>query len=71
MYKVINRFKEKNHNDYVYEVGDIYPVEGKKLVKKRADELIQVHPQYGVAFLQVIEDVVKTPEATAIKSDAK
>lgn len=70
MYKVINRFIEKNHSGHVYEVGDIYPVEGKKLVKKRADELTKVHPQYGVAFLQVIEDDVKTPEATK-KSDAK
>lgn len=70
MYKVINRFIEKNHNSHVYEIGDFYPVEGKKLVKKRAEELTQVHPQYKVAFLQVIKDDVKSPAATK-KSDAK
>mgnify|MGYP001027100871 CR=1 FL=1 len=70
MYKVINRFIEKNHNGHVYEIRDIYPVDGKKLVKKRADELTQVHPQYKVAFLQVIKDDVKTPAASK-KSDDK
>lgn len=70
MYKVINRFIEKNHNGHVYEVGDTYPVDGKKLVKKRADELTQVHPQYGVVFLQVIEDDEKSIDATQ-KSDVK
>ncbi|MEK5530655.1 hypothetical protein MKX79_14915 [Viridibacillus sp. FSL R5-0468] len=72
MYKAINRFIEQNHNDHIYEVGDTYPVEGQKLVKKRADELTKVHPQYKVAFLQVVEEKdVKTPAATSSTVDDK
>lgn len=56
MYKVINRFKEVQHNGHVYEPGDAYPVEGHKLVKARAESLTKVHAEYGVAFLQEIEE---------------
>ncbi|WP_428909474.1 hypothetical protein [Niallia sp. Krafla_26] len=66
MYKVINRFKENQHDDHIYEVGKPYPAEGKKLVKSRAEYLTKVHPKYGVAFLQEIEE--KKP---AVKSAPK
>lgn len=61
MYKVINRFKDKD--GHVYEVGDSYPAEGKRLVKTRAEFLTKVHPEYGVAFLEEIEE--KKPSTTA------
>ncbi|MFF5993708.1 hypothetical protein AAGS61_02985 [Lysinibacillus sp. KU-BSD001] len=55
-YKVINRFQEKNHDGHVYEEGKPYPAEGKKLVKARAEFLTKVHAEYGVAFLEAIEE---------------
>lgn len=61
-YKVINRFCEKNHDGHVYEVGDIYPVEGKRLNKARADELTKAHPVYEHAFLKEIVEKPKTPK---------
>lgn len=67
MYKVINRFQEKNHDGHVYEVGDIYPVDGKKLVKARAESLTKVHSDYGVVFLEAVED----PKKTAAKQTNK
>ena len=67
MYKVINRFQDKNHDGHVYEVGDTYPAEGKKLVKTRAEFLTKVHSEYGVAFLEVVED----PKKTATKQTNK
>lgn len=54
-YKVVNRFKELKHNGHVYEVGDIYPAEGKKLLKSRAEELTKLHSDYGLVFLEEIE----------------
>lgn len=59
MYKVINRFQEKNHDDHVYEVGDPYPAEGKKLVKARAEFLTKVHAKYEVPFLEAAEEPKK------------
>lgn len=65
MYEVINRFMDKD--GHVYEVGEGYPAEGKRLTKTRAEYLTKVHPEYNVAFLKVVEDEkdVKTPKATS------
>lgn len=60
-YKVINRFQENNHAGHVYEVGDTYPADGKKLVKARAEALTEVHKEYGVAFLKAVEEPKKVP----------
>lgn len=73
VYKVINRFKDKQHNGHIYEVGNTYPAEGKKLVKSRAEELTKVHPKYGIAFLEVVEEAAETPKITrrTAKKDPK
>lgn len=55
-YKVINRFKDKQHNGHIYDVGEIYPAKDKKLMKKRAESLTKIHPKYKVAFLEEIEE---------------
>lgn len=62
MFKVINRFKDKD--GHIYEVGDTYPAKGKKLVNTRAEFLTKVHPIYGVVFLEEIKDEnsEKTPK---------
>lgn len=77
MYKVINRFQEKNHDGHIYEVGDTYPADGKKLVKARAEVLTKVHDEYNVAFLKAVEEPKKAPTkqrsnepSTDEKSDA-
>lgn len=68
MYKVINRFKEKNHDDHIYEVGDPYPADGKKLVKARAEALTKVHDEYNVAFLKAVEEPKKLLQSKYQKS---
>lgn len=70
-YKVINRFKEKNHDGHVYEIGDDYPAAGKKLVKTRAESLTKVHPEYGVAFLQANEEKPAAKKTAAAKATEK
>lgn len=67
MYKVINRFKEKNHDGHIYEIGDNYPADGKKLVKSRAEALTEFHREYGVAFLKVVEEPKKATTKQAPK----
>ncbi|MCT6814794.1 MAG: hypothetical protein M3043_00150 [Lysinibacillus fusiformis] len=66
-YEVINRFKEEIHDDHVYEIDDPYPVEGKKLIKARAEFLTKVHEEYGVAFLKAVEEPKKAPTKQASK----
>lgn len=67
MYKVINRFKENNHDGHVYEVGDNYPANGKKLIKARAEFLTKVHAEYKVAFLEALEEPKKATSKQAPK----
>lgn len=65
---MINRFQEKHHDGHVYEVGDTYPADGKKLVKVRAESLTDIHKEYDVAFLEFVEKPNK--ETTlAVKKD--
>ncbi|MCS5499807.1 hypothetical protein NY607_01650 [Lysinibacillus sp. A4] len=67
MYQVINRFQEKNHDGHIYEVGDNYPADGKKLVKSRAEALTEIHEVYGVAFLKAVEEPKKAITKQASK----
>ncbi len=64
LYKTVNRFREEEHDNHVYEVGDPYPAEGKKLVKSRAEFLTKVHEEYKISFLEKIEEP-KKPSTTA------
>ena len=61
-YKVINRFRENNHDGHVYEVGDTYPAEGKRLNKTRAEELTKKHAKYKKAYLVADEKKAEKPE---------
>ena len=58
-HKVVSRFKETKHDGHVYEVGDNYPVEGKKATKARLEELSTTKNKYNQIF---IEEVNETPE---------
>lgn len=51
MFKVINRFKDINHDNHLYEVGETYPAEGFEANEDRVSFLSKKHPSYGVAFL--------------------
>jgi len=58
-YKVINRFKDTQDNNTVYEVGEEYPKGEYKPTKKRIAELSKEHPKYKRIF---IEEVKETEE---------
>ncbi|XRD24058.1 termination factor Rho [Lysinibacillus fusiformis] len=58
-HKVVSRFKETKHDGHVYEVGDNYPVEGKKATKARLEELSTTKNKYNQVF---IEEVAETPK---------
>ncbi|MBL3731555.1 termination factor Rho [Lysinibacillus sp. HST-98] len=58
-HKVVRRFKELKHDGHIYEVGDNYPVEGKKATKARLEELSTTKNKYQQIF---IEEVTETPK---------
>lgn len=70
MYKVLNDFIEKNHNGHLYKKGDEYPVNGHKLVKKRATDLTKVHDMYGVAFLKELPQEKTTATTKPVEDKA-
>lgn len=55
-YKVVSRFQESKHEGHVYEVGDIYPVEGKKVTKARITELSTTENKYNQIFIAETSD---------------
>ena len=54
--KVINRFKEKEHDGHIYEVNDSYPFGNFKADEKRVEFLTQNHPKYKKVYLEVDEE---------------
>lgn len=71
--KVLNNFREKEHDYTFYAKGETYPKEGFKANKKRVSYLQDIHPDYGVRFLDVAADDEVEPKKTTSKkkSDAK
>lgn len=55
--KVVNPFKEIEHNGHIYKAGDTYPAEGHVATEKRVQFLTQTHPRYKKIYLS---DVVKS-----------
>lgn len=64
MYKVINRFYDKEDNHTLYEVGEGFPKGNSKPSKKRIEELLNKHPKYGIAFIEEVKETRKrSPKA--------
>lgn len=53
-HKVVRRFKELKHEGHIYEVGDNYPVEGKKATKARLEELSSTKNKYQQIFIEEV-----------------
>lgn len=57
--KVVNKFKEKEHEDHVYHPGDPYPAEGFEATPERVEFLSQVHPVHKKIYLADVVDTDK------------
>ncbi|QDP99427.1 termination factor Rho [Lysinibacillus fusiformis] len=55
-YKVVQRFKEVKHDGHIYEMGDYYPVEGKRATKARITELSTTENKYKQIFIAETSD---------------
>ncbi|MGM0807534.1 MAG: hypothetical protein ACQET8_22775 [Bacillota bacterium] len=59
-YKVIKRFRDKEDNNTIYEVGDEFPKGDSKATKKRLEELSSSHPVYRSAFIEEVAEKKKS-----------
>jgi hypothetical protein len=55
-YIVTNRFKDKENENIIYEVGETYPKDGYKPTKKRISELSKEHPKYKCVFIEEVKE---------------
>ena len=55
MYKVVRSFFDSTDNNRLYEVGDIYPTDGVKAIKKRIDELVNGTNRNGKVYIEVVD----------------
>lgn len=74
VYTVLNDFSEKHHNNTVYRKGETYPKDDFKAKQDRVTFLQEVHPVYGVPFLEKpvekIDETIKN-EAPQPKKTSK
>jgi hypothetical protein len=72
-YKVINTFLEKNHENLVYNKGDVYPSEGFEADPKRVTFLRSKRNKYKIAFLgeEIKEEKVEDKPAEEVSKDEK
>ncbi len=61
-HKVVSRFKETRHDGHIYEVGDIYPMEGKRATKARLEELSTTKNKYNQVFVEEVNETPKVEE---------
>lgn len=62
MYRVISPFRDLKNNEYLYDVGDIYPVEGYKPTKARIKELAEGENPLNRVFIEEVEEAPGTGE---------
>ncbi len=68
--KVLNTFREKEHDDHVYEEGQMYPAEGYKATKKRVEFLQKKNDEFdGKIFLETPKESDKTDGEKDEKKD--
>lgn len=61
-YKVVERFREKMHDNRIYEVNKEYPAKGYKSSKARIEELSSEKNKYKTAFIEEVQAPKKEKE---------
>ena len=66
MYKVIVRFADMQDKNHIYEIGDVFPRDGKTVTDKRIAELASDANKVGKPVIEEVElaSVEEVPEIT-------
>lgn len=62
MYKVITKFMDLKDDDHLYEVGDVFPWDGRRVSKKRLAELTSSSNKRGIPVIEEVEEETKEEE---------
>lgn len=62
MYKVIHKFADAQDKNYIYEIGDTYPREGKKVSKERLAELASDTNKVRMPLIEAVAKAESVPE---------
>lgn len=63
MYKVICRFADLQDGNHIYEVGDIFPHDGKEVTEDRIMELASDKNKIGVPLIKAVIERPKSVES--------
>nr|DAQ62877.1 MAG TPA: hypothetical protein [Caudoviricetes sp.] len=69
MYRVISPFRDLKNNEHLYDVGDIYPVEGYKPTKARIKELAEGKNPLNRVFIEEIKEAPETGKESVSDPD--
>lgn len=59
MYKVIKRFVDLQDNNYLYNVGDVFPHSGYEVSEARLAELSGSENRRGIPLIQLVKEKPK------------
>ena len=71
-YKAIKKFRDlEDKTKQIYNVGEVYPKEGKEVTKKRLDELLGTKNRLGYAVIEEVEKEAAEVEETVEETEAE
>lgn len=66
--KVVNQFRDKDHDNRIYQPGDTYPAEGYSADEERVHYLSEIHPEYNKIYLADVEEIESTQDSDAVQT---
>jgi len=70
MYRVVHIFYDmEDKNKHVYRVNDIFPHDGRKISKKRLEELTSTKNKIGEVLIELVDEDVLNKDLTDLEND--
>ena len=70
MYRVVHIFYDmEDKNKHVYRVNDIFPHDGRKISKKRLEELASTKNKIGEVLIELVDEDVLNNDLTDLEND--
>lgn len=70
MYRVVHIFYDmEDKNKHVYRVNDIFPHDGRKISKKRLEELTSTKNKIGEVLIELVDEDLLNNDLTNLEND--
>ncbi|PAF31864.1 hypothetical protein [Paenibacillus sp. 7516] len=67
--KVVNQFRDKDHDNRIYQPGDTYPAEGYSADEERVRYLSEIHPEYNKIYLADVEEIESAQDSGDVQKE--